>query len=73
MLNQKPNTQFKKKDWKVLNQQLQDLFSSDNLLNPSFIMDMKEYTMTSDEVIVEAEKKGYKVTSNEDGTILKIE
>lgn len=51
-----------KRNWEDLNRSLQFYFKKGRFDKPFFIVNVNEYEMTKEEIIKEAESKGYKVT-----------
>ncbi|MFR2911878.1 MAG: hypothetical protein ACLTCC_03045 [Staphylococcus hominis] len=70
MLSPKPNRQFVPKNWEYLDEALQRRFNS-NINHPQYSINVNDYAMSKEEIIKEAQKNGYKVTSN--GDYLKFE
>ncbi len=58
-----------KRTWKDLNNSLQFYFKKGHHDKPYFIMNVNDYEMSKEEIIKEAESKGYKVTEPTAGNL----
>ncbi|MBP1971568.1 hypothetical protein J2Z83_003719 [Virgibacillus natechei] len=64
-LDPKPEKyEVKKKTWEDLNNSLNFYFTKGQFDRPYFIVNFNEYEMSKEEIIEEAETKGYKVTEH---------
>lgn len=66
-LSPKPSRKTSFKTWKDLDEILQSNFGPFNAKSATISLD--EYTMSKEEIIVQASKQGYKVTDSNDGYI----